>query len=73
MLVLAEVHKNGDRLQNYNEDNSSELSITTTYIIDTKGILQYAFSDADYSKIASISDLLEKIKTPLYLHKEVFH
>ncbi|WP_055443351.1 peroxiredoxin-like family protein [Lacinutrix himadriensis] len=61
--ALAEVYKNGVGLQNYNGDDSSELPITATYIIDTKGIIQYAFLDADYRKRASISEIIEVLKT----------
>lgn len=61
--ALADVYKNGIHLQNYNGDDSSELPITATYVIDTKGIVQYAFLDADYRKRADISEILEVLKT----------
>ncbi|MEL0650603.1 peroxiredoxin-like family protein [Algibacter sp. TI.3.09] len=61
--ALAEVYKNGVGLKNYNGDDSSELPITATYIIDKTGLVQYAFLDADYRKRASISEILEVLKT----------
>ncbi|WP_111707402.1 peroxiredoxin-like family protein [Lutibacter citreus] len=61
--ALAVVYKNGVGLKNYNGDDSSELPITATYVIDSKGIVQYAFLDADYRKRASISVILEVLKT----------
>ncbi|MDN3667508.1 peroxiredoxin-like family protein [Algibacter miyuki] len=61
--ALAEVYKNGVGLQNYNGDDSSELPITTTYVIDKNGVVQYAFLDADYRKRASITDIIAVLKT----------
>ena len=61
--ALAEVYKNGVSLKNYNGDDSSELPITATYIIDKTGLVKYAFLDADYRKRASISEILEVLKT----------
>lgn len=37
--ALAVVYKNGIGLQNYNGDDSRELPISATYVIDTKGIV----------------------------------
>ena len=61
--ALAEVYKNGVGLKNYNGDDSSELPITATYIIDKTGIIQYAFLNADYRKRASIPELIAVLKT----------
>ena len=60
--TLSEVYKNGIGLQNHNSDDSNELPITTTYIIVTKGIVQYAFLDADFRKRARISGTIEVLK-----------
>ena len=60
--ALSEVYQNKLGLKNYNGDNSSELPITATYIIDSKGIVQYAFLDADYRKRAAISEILDVLK-----------
>lgn len=61
--ALAEVYKNKIGLQHYNGDDSSELPITATYVIDNEGIVQYAFLEADYRKRASISKIIEVLKT----------
>ena len=60
--ALAEVYKNGIGLQNYNGDDSSELPITATYVIDTNGIVQYAFLEADYRKRADLSEIIKVLE-----------
>ncbi|WP_281846820.1 redoxin domain-containing protein [Olleya namhaensis] len=60
--ALTEVYKNGVGLKNYNSDDSSELPIAATYLIDTNGIVQYAFLDADYRKRASIIAIINALK-----------
>ncbi|MDW7694529.1 peroxiredoxin-like family protein [Flammeovirgaceae bacterium SG7u.111] len=61
--ALAEAYKNGLGLHNYNGDDSSELPITATYVIDKNGIVKYAFLDADYRNRANISEIVEVLKT----------
>lgn len=61
--ALANVYQNNLGLNDYNGDDSSELPITATYVIDSKGIVKYAFLDADYRKRANISDILDTLKT----------
>lgn len=60
--ALAEVYQNKLGLENYNGDDSSELPITTTYLIDKQGTVKYAFLDADYRNRADISEILEALK-----------
>jgi peroxiredoxin len=60
---LSEIFQNKLGLKNYNGDDSSELPITATYVIDVKGIIQYAFLDADYRKRADISEIIDVLKT----------
>lgn len=61
--ALADVYQNKLGLNNYNGDNSSELPITATYVINADGIVKYAFLDADYRKRANISEILNVLKT----------
>ncbi|TVZ08688.1 peroxiredoxin [Cellulophaga sp. RHA_52] len=61
--ALSEIYQNKLGLKNYNGDDSSELPITATYVIDAKGIVQYAFLDADYRKRAEISEIIDVLKT----------
>ncbi len=60
--ALAEVYQNKLGLENYNGDDSSELPITATYVIDSKGTVKYAFLDADYRNRADILEILEALK-----------
>ena len=64
--ALAEVYRNGIDLRNYNGDDSSELPITATYVIDSEGVVQYAFLDADYRKRASMSEILGVLRSLQY-------
>lgn len=61
--ALSEIYQNKLGLKNYNGDDSSELPITATYVIDPKGRVQYAFLDADYRKRAAISKIMDVLKT----------
>lgn len=46
----------------YNGDESNELPLAATYIIDEDGQIIYAFLDADYRNRAEPSDLTEVLK-----------
>jgi Peroxiredoxin len=59
---LAEKYQAAFNLHKYNGDTSDELPLATTYLIDKKGIVQYAFLDADYRKRAEPSDILKELK-----------
>ena len=50
------------KLEDYNGNNTYELPLAATYIIDQKGYIQYAFIDADYRKRAEPSELLNFIQ-----------
>lgn len=47
----------------YNADESHQLPLAVTYIIDTDQIIKYAFIDVDYKKRAEPSELLSVLKT----------
>ena len=49
----------------YNGDRSNELPLAATYVIDTDGVIRYAFLDADYTHRAdpqAILDVLRRLK-----------
>jgi peroxiredoxin len=45
-----------------NGDDSGELPLTATYIIDTDGIIAYAFIDTDYTKRMEPEDIVEVLQ-----------
>lgn len=58
---VAEAYK-GFGLNEYNGDESDELPLSATYVIDQKGIIQYAFLDGDYRKRAEPKDIINALK-----------
>ena len=49
-------------LTEYNNDDSKKLPLAATYVIDTNGIITYAFLDADYRNRAEPKDILEALE-----------
>jgi peroxiredoxin len=47
----------------HNGDNSFDLPIPATYIIDTDGIIRYAFADMDYTKRLEPNIIIEQLKS----------
>lgn len=47
----------------HNDDESFELPIPATYIIDTDGIIRYAFADMDYTKRLEPNIIIEQLKS----------
>jgi len=47
----------------HNGDNSFELPIPATFIIDTDGIIRYAFADMDYTKRLEPNIIIEQLKS----------
>ncbi len=45
-------------LVQYNGDDSDELPLAATYVIDTQGIIRYAFLDADYTQRAEPAEIV---------------
>ena len=48
-------------LSKYNGDDTMELPLAVTYVVDTDGIIKYAFVEADYRRRAETSDVLEAV------------
>ena len=49
-------------LPEYNGDESYELPLAATYVIDTDGVIRYAFLDADYKDRAEPSQVIAALK-----------
>lgn len=59
---VATIYNNGFGLNEKNGDASNQLPLAATYVIDTNGIIQYAFLDADYTKRAEVSEIIAALK-----------
>ena len=51
-----------DRLAKQNGDDSNELPLGATYVIDREGVIRYAFVDHDYRKRAEPSAVVAALK-----------
>lgn len=49
-------------LTEYNNDDSKKLPLAATYVLDTNGIITYAFLDADYRNRAEPKDIIEALE-----------
>ena len=61
--VVAEQFKGRLDLAKHNGDDSGELPLGATYVVDREGIIRYAFVDADYRKRAEPSDVLAALRS----------
>ena len=59
---VAEIYQQSFDIVEYNGDDSQELPLAATYVINTKGKIVYAFLDADYRNRAEPSDILDALK-----------
>ena len=59
---VAEMYNNAFELNNHNGDNSNELPLAATYVINKNGVIVYAFLDADYRNRAEPSKITEFLK-----------
>lgn len=62
---VAEAYQNAFGLHQYNGDESNELPLAATYVINTDGTIAFAFVDADYRNRAepkAIVDALRSLK-----------
>jgi peroxiredoxin/YHS domain-containing protein len=50
-------------LAKFNGDDSNRLPISATYVVDTQGKIQYAFTDADYRTRAEPSEVLKAVRS----------
>ena len=59
---VATSYNAGFGLNNVNGDNSNQLPLAATYVINTNGIITYAFLDADYTARAEPLEILSALK-----------
>ena len=60
---LQEIYNNfGITLPKFNGDESWELPMPGTYVIDKDGTVSYAFADADYTKRAEPDEVIAKLE-----------
>ncbi len=59
---VATIYNAGFGLNKVNGDISNTLPLAATYVIDTNGIITYAFLDADYTQRAEPSEMLSALK-----------
>lgn len=59
---VSELYKKNFDLMVYNGNDSDELPLAATYVIDKEGIVRYAFFSADYRERAEPSEVLEAVK-----------
>lgn len=59
---VATIYNAGFGLNKVNGDTSNALPLAATYVIDTNGIITYAFLDADYTQRAEPSEILSALK-----------
>lgn len=60
--IITEQSKGRLDLTKHNGDNSGELPLGATYVIDRGGVIRYAFIDADYRKRAEPSTVLAVLR-----------
>ncbi|GAF05662.1 peroxiredoxin-like family protein [Saccharicrinis fermentans] len=60
---VADIYNEKFGLNEHNGDDSNELPLAATYVIDTDGTIVYAFLDADYRKRAEPADITNFLKT----------
>jgi len=59
---VSDIYKNHFDLVEYNGNDSDELPLAATYVINQEGIVQYAFFSADYRERAEPVEVLEAVK-----------
>lgn len=59
---VAEIYNNAFDMNAYNGDDSNELPLAATYIINPKGRIVYAFLDTDYRNRAEPSEITKNLK-----------
>ena len=60
--ATATRYEQGFGLSAYNGNHLSQLPMPATYIIDQKGVIQYAFVNPDYTQRANPEEVIKKLK-----------
>ncbi|MAT72959.1 MAG: peroxiredoxin [Planctomycetaceae bacterium] len=55
---IEPIYRERIQLERYNGDDSYELPLSATYVIDRDGVIRYAFLDADYKQRAEPQEIL---------------
>ncbi len=61
--AVAQSYQKSFDLHSYNGDTSDELPLAATYIIDTQGMIRYAFLDVEYRRRAEPEELLKVLRS----------
>lgn len=61
--TLKYYKKFGIDLKKYQGNDNNELPMPGTYVIDTKGVIRFAFADPDYKKRAEPGKVLDVVKS----------
>ncbi|MEM9828997.1 MAG: peroxiredoxin-like family protein [Bacteroidota bacterium] len=60
---VSELYKRNFSLQEYNGNDSDELPLAATYVIDQKGEIRYAFLDAEYRHRAEPEQIIKALNS----------
>ncbi|WP_149499757.1 peroxiredoxin-like family protein [Roseiconus lacunae] len=58
---IVPIYRDRLKLNEFNDNDAMELPLSATYVIDTDGVIRYAFLDADYKKRAEPSVVVDEI------------
>ncbi|WP_245868056.1 peroxiredoxin-like family protein [Labilibaculum filiforme] len=59
---VASIYQKAFNLHDYNGNESNELPLAVTYVVDKEGVIQYAFLDADYRNRAEPEEIISALK-----------
>ena len=60
--VILPIYRDKLKLDVYNGDQKFTLPLAATYVIDTQGVIRWAFLDADYKKRAEPADVVKAVQ-----------
>ncbi len=60
--AIVPLYRDRLKLAEYNGTEAMELPLSATYVIDSTGVIRYAFLDADYTKRAEPSEIINALK-----------
>lgn len=61
--AIAPIYRDRLQLPKVNGYDTLELPLAATYVIDTNGVIRWAFLDADYKKRAEPEDVIEAVRS----------
>lgn len=60
--VILPIYRDRLKLAEYNGDQQYTLPLAATYVVDTSGVIRWAFLDADYKKRAEPADIVAAVQ-----------